>query len=200
MGIDLQVTLPHTLDASAVARLPEFAALSSAITRASTDLHSALASRWSALPPVADFAALRWSDSPPTANSITALWAAHQAPGLEWAAFAIYVGRHAIVMTHIEKFGAFLDRDVGLQRPLRVACRAFAAVVGADAAIYAADSYHPTELTLEWTMRGMTFDSIVLELGVRVGPASAEIANCERDVDGARSLSGWYLDRFEELA
>jgi hypothetical protein len=199
MGINLLVAIPHSLDAADVAGFADLAAASSGITDAATSLHDALTPRWAALGPLERFARIHWSEDALTEKQVTAQWAADRWVAVHWAGFTIGVGRRTIAMTHIEKFGAFLDRDLGLQMPLRRACRAFASLVGGREALYGADSSYPTERVFEWALEGMTFGAIIESLTAIAGPPATELSRCDRGTEGVRTLAGWFIDRFDGL-
>ena len=198
MSINLQLILGHELNPEELSCWPETLESSDSLRSTCAALHSALASRWRRLEPTGESSRMMWEGERPEPTIILAAWSAERAVALKWCGFSVYAGRRAFAMIHIEKYGAFVHGDVGVQQPLRTACAALARTIGQREAIYTPDSSYDAQRAFQWVLSGASLREVEHRLREEIGPPAPDIAHCEIVVSqtGGAEVSGWYLDDF----
>jgi hypothetical protein len=111
------------------------------------------------------------------------------APTMRWAGFHVDFYRLYARLTHIEKYGAFLQgkryrlpAESGLQHHLRRCCRVFATTFGTCRALYLPDSGNaPVQIARKWAAEGLSFDAIASRLEREFGEQPPSLSACGTD-------------------
>jgi hypothetical protein len=192
VGIDLSVIIGHGLDAEAVFELPARLSASLPVRAAASSLEN-LTETW------------QWSEprfilDPPivSASAIRDQWALGHDVHLEGPGgfHGWYVGPGVVYGRHLHKYGRFLREPYGLQTPVRRFCRALAAALGSDRAIYLPDSCYRISAAMDLVDRGDSFAEVVAWLRA-IQPPSPTIDAIDQG-DGA-DIDGYFIDDFADL-
>ena len=194
MGVDLSVIIGHTLDADGAFELP--ARLSSSLPlRAAANQTEDPTATWQWGEP-------RFLTDPQivSASSIRDEWARGHGVRLDGPGGFIWwdIGPRALYANHRSKFTGFVCEQYGLQMPVRRLCRAMAAALGSDRAIYLPDSGYRISAGADLVYRGGSFDEIASWLG-ELQPPSPTIGAIYDDGERGHSTDGYFIDDFADL-
>lgn len=119
-------------------------------------------------------------------------------PYTRWAGFSVYFFRGCLCMTHLEKYGAFLQNrryglreEAGLRLRLRRCCFAIASALGGRAALYLADTAGPAAHVSRWLHEGLSFDDIEARVREAFGPPPASFPT--------GTVDDWFVDDFHRV-
>lgn len=192
VGVNLSLIMGHDLGAGDLMTLSSRLTASTAMRRAAGRLWLVMKPRWRSLSPVEAFATAVAAQALDERQTLRA-WDMNEAPSLEWAGFSLYIGRHSLEATHLEKLAGFvLDLD-GLQGPLRACGRALAAELGSPAVMYGPDSASAFELVSEGVRDGRTLDELLHLAEVQLGPPAEDIRSMADEHEALRLVQRCYV-------
>jgi hypothetical protein len=191
VGVDLVVIIGHTLDATGVFALP---------TRLRRSLPvRAVASESAPFKPTWEQPSHRDGPAVVSAASVRDAWAKHRPPtlygvaGIHWR-----VGARVLIGHHYLRFGGFVDERFGNQRPVRRLCRAIAAELGSERAIYVPDSSSRLENGGNLGETGSSFEEVEAWLRA-IEPPSPTIGAIYRHTGSGYEVNGYFIDDFADL-
>jgi hypothetical protein len=182
----------HELGARDLMTLGSRLTASTAMRRAAERLWLVMKPRWRKLSPVEVFATAVAEQALDERQTLRA-WDMDDTPSLEWAGFSLYIGRHTLEATHLEKLAGFvLDLD-DLQGPLRACGRALAAALGSPAIMYGPDSASAFEFVSDGVSQGRTLDELLHLAEVHCGPPAEDIRSMADEHEALRLVQRCYV-------
>ena len=192
VGVNLSVIMGHQLEARDLRTLGIRLGSSTVMRGAAERLWTVMRPRWRKLGPLEAFAAVVANEQLDEGQVLEA-WDVNDTPSFEWARLSLYVGRHALEATHLEKLAGFvLDLD-DLQGPLLACGRALAVALGSPAVMFGPDSASSFELVSDGVCEGRTLNDLLHLAQVHCGPAAHDIRSMAEENGEIRLEQGCYV-------